>query len=326
MKMLVLVLFLVTSAARAEESPDIRLKGVDYPFPVQTFAFESQRQPLEMAYMDVPPEKPNGRMVVLLHGKNFNGAYWESTARALTGAGYRVVIPDQVGFGKSSKPEHYQFTFQQLATNTRALLDKLGVEKVDVIGHSMGGMLATRFALMFPDRVEKLALVDPIGLEDWKLVVPYRTIDEWYDAELKATPAQQKAYQMESYYHGTWKPEYDRWLDLSTAWLKSPDYPRVAWDSALTYDMIFTLPVCYEFINLKMPTLVAVGALDRTALGKAWAPQAVKKTLGNYPKLAIKTAAEIPECRLEILEGVGHVPQIEAPEKLFPLLLDFLKS
>jgi pimeloyl-ACP methyl ester carboxylesterase len=146
-----------------------------------------------MAYMDIAPESPNGRSVLLLHGKNFNGYYWESTARALLTAGYRVVIPDQIGLGKSSKPQRYQFSFQQLALNTRALLDHLRIRTASVVGHSMGGMLAVRFALMFPDRVEKLALIDPIGLEDWKRVVPYRSIDEWYAGELKVTPAQQSS-------------------------------------------------------------------------------------------------------------------------------------
>jgi pimeloyl-ACP methyl ester carboxylesterase len=172
-----------------------RLEEVSYPFPVSVFGFKSQGEPLEMAYMDIAPEKPNGRSVLLLHGKNFNGFYWESTARALLSAGYRVVIPDQIGFGKSSKPRRYQFSFQQLAANTLALLDHLRIEKVSVVGHSMGGMLGVRFALMFPDRVEKLALIDPIGLEDWKRVVPYRSIDQWFEGELKVTPEQQKEYQ-----------------------------------------------------------------------------------------------------------------------------------
>jgi pimeloyl-ACP methyl ester carboxylesterase len=314
-------------ASAGDDIPErfgIRLEQVRYPYPVKTLRLESQRESLEMAYMDIAPESPNGRSVLLLHGKNFNGYYWESTARALLTAGYRVVIPDQIGFGKSSKPQRYQFSFQQLALNTRALLDHLRIRTASVVGHSMGGMLAVRFALMFPDRVEKLALIDPIGLEDWKRVVPYRSIDEWYAGELKVTPAQQKQYQIESYYHGDWKPEYERWVRLATGWLTSPDYPVVAWNSALTYDMIFTQPVCYEFPDLVMPTLLVVGSLDRTAIGKQWVSEEIRATLGNYPELAKKAAAEIPECRLEILEGIGHVPQIEAPDVLFPILLEFL--
>ena len=93
-----------------------------------------------MAYMDVAPTAAaNGRTVVLMHGKNFSGDYWGQTARDLAAAGFRVVVPDQIGFGKSSKPQRYQFTFQQLATNTAALLNSLGVVDVEVVGHSMGG-------------------------------------------------------------------------------------------------------------------------------------------------------------------------------------------
>src|ERR1700704_914231 len=148
MKYVAFILFLAIARAYAnDEIPErfgSRLEEVSYPFPVQFFHLESQGQALEMAYMDVVSEKPNGLSGLLLHGKNFNGYYWESTARALLVAGYRVVIPDQIGFGKSSKPGRYQFSFQQLATNTRALLDRLGIEKASVVGHSMGGMLAAR--------------------------------------------------------------------------------------------------------------------------------------------------------------------------------------
>ncbi|UPL04388.1 acetoin dehydrogenase E2 subunit dihydrolipoyllysine-residue acetyltransferase [Pseudomonas sp. IsoF] len=67
----------------------------------------------------------------------------------------------------SSKPAYYQYSFQQLADNTHAL-DQLGVKQAIVLGHSTGGMLATRYALMYPQQVERLAMVNPIGLEDWK--------------------------------------------------------------------------------------------------------------------------------------------------------------
>ena len=103
-----------------------------------------------MAYMDVKPAHPNGRTAVLLHGKNFCAATWQATITALTEAGYRVIAPDQIGFCKSSKPAHYQFSFQQLAGNTHALLDSLGIDKATVMGHSTGGMLAIRYALMYP--------------------------------------------------------------------------------------------------------------------------------------------------------------------------------
>lgn len=133
----------------------VELEGFPYPYAVGHSRFVSQGQDLQMSYMDVPAKgRPNGHTVVLMHGKNFCGATWEATISVLADAGYRVVVPDQIGFCASTKPAHYQYSFQQLASNTMILLKHLGVSRSTLIGHSTGGMLATRFALMYPEAVE----------------------------------------------------------------------------------------------------------------------------------------------------------------------------
>ncbi len=101
---------LLAGAAQAADklSYGAELEGFDYPWPVQQFEFNSQRNQLHMAYMDVQADTPNGHTAVLLHGKNFCAATWESTVKVLNTAGYRVIVPDQIGFCKSSKPEAYQ--------------------------------------------------------------------------------------------------------------------------------------------------------------------------------------------------------------------------
>jgi pimeloyl-ACP methyl ester carboxylesterase len=165
--------------ARSPRTFDPELTHYRYPRAVGLYEFRGQDQDLRMAYMFAEPERSNGQTVLLLHGKLFSGAYWEPTIQALLKEGCRVLVPDQIGFGNSSKPDCYQFTFHALAHNTRGLLDHLDIDRVHVVGHSMGGMLGTRFALMFPDAADQLALVNPIGLEDWKaLGVPYRTVDQ----------------------------------------------------------------------------------------------------------------------------------------------------
>ena len=173
------------------------LEGFAYPYPVRHYAFMSQQASMQMAFMDVAPTGvANGRTVVLMQGKNFCSATWEQTIGALSHAGYRVIAPDQIGFCASSKPAHYQYKFQQLATNTRALLTQLGISRVTIVGHSTGGMLAARYALMFPKEVEQLVLVNPIGLEDWKaLGVPTRTVDQWFERELKLTADSVRQYE-----------------------------------------------------------------------------------------------------------------------------------
>src|SRR5258708_9210496 len=133
-----------------------------------------------MAYMDVPAVgQANGRTVVLLHGMNFAGFYWANVVDALRKDGFRVVVTDQIGFGRSSKPI-VPYNFHDMALNTRRVLEHLGIAKASIVGHSMGGVLAARFAASYPDVTERVALYDPIGLTDARLEPPYRSTDEAY--------------------------------------------------------------------------------------------------------------------------------------------------
>jgi pimeloyl-ACP methyl ester carboxylesterase len=318
--------------ATSEASPPAPPAAIDpdattfqYPYPVSFFELTSQRQTLRMAYIDAAPAAPNGRTVLLLHGKNFNAGDWAKTIASLNRAGFRVVAPDQIGFGKSSKPERYQFSFVELASNTRALLASLGIARSAVVGHSMGGMLAVRYALEYPEATERLLLVDPIGLEDYASLVPPRTVDDWYAQELKQTPESVREYQRSAYYGGAWKPEYEEHTRLLAGWTRHPEWPRVAWNAALTYDMIFTQPVVADLPRLRVPTRLVVGLRDRTALGRAFAKADVQRTMGDYPRLGREAQRRIPGAELVEIPGVGHVPQVEAFPEFEKALLEFLR-
>jgi len=303
-----------------------QLEGFTYPYPLKHFSFNSQGETLQMGYMDVAPVgHKNGQTVVLMHGKNFCGATWDDTIKALAGKGYRVIAPDQIGFCSSTKPGDYQYSFQQLATNTHELLKSLNIKKAVIVGHSTGGMLATRYSLMFPSEVSKLVMVNPIGLEDWKAKgVPYRTVDQWYDRELKLSADSIHQYELTTYYVNKWKPEYDRWVDMLAGLNNGPGHKLVAWNSALIYDMIFTQPVVYEFKDLKVPTTLMIGTSDTTAIGSDIAPPAVKAKLGHYNVLGKQTAKLIPHAKLIEFKGLGHAPQMEEPEKFNAALLKTL--
>lgn len=297
----------------------------EYPYPVQFFELEGKMPPLRMAYLDVVPAQPNGRSVLLLHGKNFSAAAWATTIKLLSERGFRVIAPDQVGFGKSTKPTGYQYSFAALAQNTRALLAKLGIERSAVVGHSMGGMLATRYALQYPQNVEKLVLVNPIGLEDYSTLVPYRSVEAWYNDELKQTPETVIAYQRNAYYAGEWKPEYEALASMQMRMTKHPEYARLAWSSALLYDMIVTQPVLYQFPLLKVPTGLIIGTRDRTAVGKAFAKPEVASTLGDYTQLGKRARDAIPGAQLIEIEGAGHIPQVEAFDRYSEALTQLLQ-
>lgn len=320
-------LFLVlTGAASAQESPVYGplLEGYDYPFPVQHYRFQSQGVAMDIAYLDVAPSKPNGHTVVLLHGKNFCAASWVGTIKALTAAGYRVIAPDQIGFCKSTKPAHYQYTFEQLAANTHGLLTSLGLNRTIVMGHSMGGMLATRYALVYPDSTEQLVSVNPLGLEDGRLKgVPPTGIDRLYQAALKTSADNIRDYQRNVYYAGTWKPDYEPWVQIQAGMLRGPGKEIVAWNSALTSEMIYTQPVVHELEKLKMPVLLLIGDKDTTGRSNA-APPAIRATLGNFPVMAKAAAARIPNAKLVQFPDLGHSPQIQDPTAFHKALLDNL--
>lgn len=306
------------------------LEGFRYPYGVSLYSFKTQAQTYVMAYMDIGPERTGigtGRTVVLLHGRRFCGGTWGPTMAALHDAGFRVVVPDQLGFCKSSKPINYQYTFEQLAENTHALLSRIQAGHIVLIGHDLGGMLAARYAVMFPNEVQQLVLVDPLGLEDWRSEgVLYRTIDERYAMELATTASAIESEERTFDFGGRWEPQYEVWLRTLASLKAGGGRERFDWNQALISDMIFTQPVLYEFERLSMPVLLVVGELDRAAPFRESAPPAVAAQLGNYPELARKAAKRIPNAQVIELPGVGHVPLIEAPERFNQVLLHALAN
>lgn len=320
--------FFSTAAMAADDDGPVygpELQGFDYPAPVHQFAFTSQGEALHMAYLDIAPANPNGRAVVLLHGKNFCAATWEGTIKALGEAGYRVIAPDQIGFCKSSKPQHYQYSFQQLARNTHALLESIGVGQATILGHSTGGMLGIRYALMYPQLTEQLVLVNPIGLEDWKAKgVPSLSVDQWYERDLKTTADRIRNYERATYYAGQWRPQYEPWVQMLAGMYRGAGKQIVAWNSALLYDMIYTQPVVYELGALTMPTLLLIGQKDTTAIGKDIAPDEVRAKIGHYPELGKLTQQAIPNATLVEFPDLGHAPQIQDPSAFHKALVDGL--
>ncbi len=297
--------------AEAKISYGKSLEKYAYPFEVQTFQFSSQGQSLEMAYMYLPATENSKGIITLLHGKNFNGAYWQQTAAYLHGLGYGVLMPDQIGFGKSSKPTDYQYSFPALANNTKALLDHLDIQSSHIIGHSMGGMLASRFALQYPEATEKLTLVNPIGLENYLHYVEYKDVDFFYQNELGQKPEKIAAYQQKNYYDGAWNEEYEALTIPLVGWVNGPDWSLLAQVSARTYDMIFSGPVIEEFDDFKMPVTLILGTRDRTGPGRNWKKSDVDYELGRYDQLGDQVKARNPSIHLIELDDLGHLPHIE---------------
>lgn len=321
----------VATAQNDEVRPlGIALESFEYPYPVQFRDFKTHGEDVRMAYMDILPDDSGSAAggaaaptVVLLHGKNFFGAYWEKTIQALSSAGFRVVVPDQIGFGKSTKPE-IPYSFHDMAANTRDLLSQLGVERAAVVGHSMGGMLATRFALMYPNLTTKLILENPIGLEDYRTTVPYARVEDYYKEALKSTLEGTRNYHRT--YYTDWKPEYDKWVKAQYGMGLGGEARRLAMVNALTTQMIYEQPVVHQFSEVRVPTLLVIGQEDRTTLGRNKLSAEQLSQMGQYPQLGKRAAKTIPNAELVELENVGHTPHIAAPEQFHEVLIPFLRK
>lgn len=303
----------------------IALDEYEYPHPVTYRSLSIESQDVRMAYMDVPAvsERPNGETVLLMHGKNFFGAYWNDTIEALRSSGYRVVVPDQVGFGKSAKP-NIAYSFELLAKNTKSLLDELEIENVHVVGHSMGGMLAVRFALMYPQSVTSLTLENPIGLEDYRQKVPFRDIETEYESILSWTEKSIRDYHRT--YYVEWQDAYNEYVMVHYRWTLGGEWPRLAWATASTFEMVYTQPVVQDLPMISVPTLLVIGQADRTTLGRGRVSDEVLETLGQYPELGRAAAQAIPDATLVELKNVGHIPHFEAPRSFHKTLIKFLSE
>ncbi|OGP03951.1 MAG: alpha/beta hydrolase [Curvibacter sp. GWA2_64_110] len=300
------------------------MEGWVYPYPVQMLQFEHEGRLLRMAYMDVQPAQPNGQTVVLFHGKNFGAEYWANTLRALSAQGYRVIAPDQIGFGKSAKPE-IRYTFAMLADNTARLLDHLKVERVAIVANSMGGMLGVHFARRYPQRVSALVLENPLGLEDYVPSIPPQQTANLLKLEMAQTTVSYRNF-IKSYFKDNYRPEFERFVEQFARVQRSAEYPRVAHVSALTYQMIYEGPTYNELPKLTVPTLLAIGQLDRTVFGRRFAPPEAVKNLGYFPQLGKDSQKRIPGAKLVEFDNVGHVPHLEAPDRFHAALLQFLQD
>lgn len=290
-----------------------------YPYPSRYLDISVYTQDVRIAYMDVAPVgTPNGHTVLLLHGNNFGGFYFGPVIDGLTKAGFRVIAPDQIGYGRSSKPIA-PYNFNQQALNTYRILQANKIEKVMVVGHSMGGMLAARFAVQFPKAVERVVIYNPIGLTDGRYERPQGGIEEAYQQSLKADYQSIRAGLSRYVAHNpaAWNKDFETYTRIRYSWTLSADWPRLAMVQALIGQMLYNDPVVYDWAHIQVPTL-AFGGEDDMLLGTAKAFQERMKYISET----------VPNGNghLLLLPGLGHVPHLEAPERVLPPLVAFLKD
>ena len=286
----------------------INFEEIPYPYPVHYLPLHRYGEDMLMAYMDVPPRgRANGRTVLWQHGMNFYSEAYTPTIDALADAGFRVLAVDRIGFGKSSKPViPYNFNF--VAANMKALLDELGIDRVAAVGHSMGGMVVSRFALLHPQHASHIVMVNQIGLSDFRPGRPWR--DPYASV---STPSYQSILRgHRRYFPQDWPPQHLEFVRRQYGQTLSGGWPRFGLVRSLIGQSIRQDPVVYDWQHIAVKALVIGGEEDGL--------------VEDYPALARHVADELQNAALLLYPDIGHAPQIEIPDRFHGDLIRFLLS
>lgn len=252
----------------------------------------------------------DGPAVVLLHGFPDTGRLWAKQVPALTGAGYRVVVPDQRGYGRSDKPAEVDaYNLLLLAADVGAVLDALGIERAHLVGHDWGAAVAWGVATFAADRVDHLAVLSvghpmSFGRAGWE-----QREKSWY----------MLLFQFEGIAE-QWLTDHG-WANFR-AWGRHPDADAVIAD--LEADGSLTPGLNWYRANVAPRTLVEppmqLPPVTRPTMG-VWSTGDIALTEKQMTGSAEFVSGP---WRYERIEGPGHWMQWEAPDTVNTLLLDFL--
>ena len=293
--------------------------ALSVPGPMRVIKLEQrQGEPaLSLAYFDSHPDRgarPE-QAIVLLHGLGEHAGYWRENVSALIAQGYRVIAPDLAGHGRSAKPKaSYSMSWQASLVST--LCERLEIsEPYTLVGHSMGGQVALRLALMSPARVRSLALIAPAGIETF-------SASEAAWLKKMSTP-QGFASRGPSALRAHFKRNvFGRWGHVAEEHLQERiklrdaegfrDYIQAVVSSI--YAMLDDR-AAYELGAVKTPVYLLFGAEDRLI------PNPVLHG-GRASEVVSRARAELSSLRqVKLLLEVGHMPQIEAPQETNELIL-----
>jgi pimeloyl-ACP methyl ester carboxylesterase len=247
-----------------------------------------------MHYLAMGPA--SGPPVILIHGLGGRAEDWWNVAPVLAQAGFRVYMPDLIGFGRSQQPADFSYSVRDQAAVVLAFMDTLGIKQADVAGWSMGGWIVQLIASGHPERVGKLILIDSVGLNikpawDTNLFVPTspQELDE-LDVLLMPHPPSIPPFIAHDYLR----------ISRRNGWV----IKRALATMKTTQDVTDNL-----LPQLKMPVLIVWGSLDQIA------PVDQAQTMHKL----------IPQSRLDVIPGCGHMVPLQCSAEMDRAALQFIQ-
>ena len=257
---------------------------------------------LDIAYLS-NAEPVEGETIVLIHGFGANKDNWTRLAGELTEE-YNVYAIDLPGHGDSSKPLDLGYRFEDQVAHLSHILSALNIEQAHMMGNSMGGAITALYAATYPDQIRTAVLFDPAGIFEYDSEL----VELVLEGDNPLIPAKEGDFErlidfaLEKKPFAPW-PIYDVMEEKAIANRKVNEVIFAA-----IRDSGFEPDFRQAITRIKAPVLIVWGLEDRVI---------------NYRNAEV-FMEQIPDARKKLLEGVGHAPMVEVPEKSAQLFREFL--
>jgi pimeloyl-ACP methyl ester carboxylesterase len=266
----------------------------------------------ELSYVD----SGSGPVVLFIHGILGSQRQWAHLVDRMDDE-HRVLVPDLFGHGESAKPLG-DYSLSAHAAAMRDLLDHLGIERVTLVGHSLGGGIAMQFLYLFPERVYRLVLVASGGLgREVNLILRSATLPgaEQVLSVLASAPVLSR---VEALGRGASKVGWRPGADIGAIWRGFTSLGDRESRRAFLATTRAVIDIGGQSISahdhlegvLPVPTLIVWGSKDRMI--PAWHALSVQRA--------------VPDCRVELFEGAGHFPHLDDPDRFALVLREFIAA
>ena len=305
------VLGLIGAGGRLGEGPPVEPEALWTPAPARRVCLP--RAGLSVWCLDTGGP---GDPVVLVHGLSSTMGYWRYQVQALVESGRRVLALDLPGFGASDKPDA-PYTPRWYSEVVLEWLEVQGLGPIPLAGHSMGGQVALHLVLQAPERISRLVLAAPAGVETFSPAAATWMRDYWHATRaLEATPEEVRA-NFTALAFNRVDDDVLRLLDERVRLQRHPCYRDVSRAVSRCVRGMLDQPVAARLREISVPTLFIWGNRDRMIPNPVFNP-------GPTRAIAERGAAAIPGSRLVVLPGAGHMVMHDDPRGFNSALIGFL--
>lgn len=307
---MLVLLALLACVPKYSDLPAMAPEELYVPLDVDTVVIDG----VKLAYVDSGGE---GQPLIFIHGLSSYMGFWEHQMPAFVGD-YRVIALDLPGYGASGRPDA-PYTPPWFGEVVVDLMDHLELDSATLIGHSMGGQIAMTLALQHPERVDRLILSAPAGLERFEAGHGEWMKDYWHESRALGTHEEDLRATFTTLVFNNTDEGVERLLEERVRMGKHPSFEGTAVAVSRSVAGMIDYPVADQLGDIACPTLLVFGTDDRMI------PNAIFN--GGRPRhVAQEGQAAIPGSELVLIPRGGHTVHHDAPEAFNAAARSFLET